>query len=208
MSFLASIIDQNSEVEFTMTIFFKILAKQSATVLTTGLVISGALSLPSSILPSGNGTAVAQTVMAQAITIPASLPHSADVVLKSGRTVQGQVTGFDPSRQILTIQGNSSHAFPMSEIERVTFSTDSVTLNANGQPIERKVRGEGAPAGSPVTWNPVAISGLRFNQTYGTAQIVLGSSVSNPGSTNHTYVLNELRFNPQQGTMAITATPY
>ncbi|MFM7423559.1 MAG: hypothetical protein ACKO7W_00915 [Elainella sp.] len=148
----------------------------------------------------GIGVAIAQTT-----TVPASLPNSANVVLKNGDTLQGKVAGFDPSRQILTLQGDSTYALSISDIERIYFSGTATALDANGRPI---MRGEGGPAGSPVTWNPVAISGLRFNQTYGTAQIVLGSSVSNPGQTNHTYVLNELRFNPQQGTMAITATPY
>lgn len=146
-----------------------------------------------------------EAAVAQTTTVPASLPESANVVLKTGRAIQGKVVGFDASRQILTLQGDSTHVLSMGDIERIYFSATATALDGNGRPI---LRGEGGPSGSPVTWNPVAISGLQFNQTYGTAQIILGSSVSNPGQPNHTYVLNELRFNPQQGTMAVTATPY
>jgi hypothetical protein len=148
-------------------------------------------------------------VEAQAITVPVALPVEAQVRLKDGNEQLGQLVALSAQQRILTIQGQrSNRSIRLEDIETVQFSQTAPAYEANGRPILRS--GENRPTGTPVTWNPISLSGFQIiDSSRGRAQVVLGSRISNVyRSANATYVVDEIRFDSQQGTLSVVATPY
>lgn len=151
---------------------------------------------------------VKDAAIAQTTRVPASLPVRADVELKDGSTIQGQVMGIAATQQLVKVDGSDSYSLAIREIDRVDFDAEALAYRGNGSPILRDA--QSGPMGETVTWSPVAISGLEIeNNVRGIARIVLGSTITNVNRSGQwTYVVEELRFSPDEGTMAVKATPY
>jgi hypothetical protein len=148
-------------------------------------------------------------VEAQAVTVSVALPVEAQVRLKDGNEQLGQLVDLSAQQRILTLQGQRSiRSIQLEDIETVRFSQTALAYGANGRPILRSE--DHSPVGEPVTWSPIALSGFRItDSSRGRAQVILGSQITTiDRSSNATYVVNEIQFASQQGTLSIVATPY
>lgn len=143
-----------------------------------------------------------------------SLPMSAVIsfrITTSGTTpsaMEGRVLRLDPQQRLLVVQGvRTEHTLPIRTVQKVSFSRHATAFSSDGRPILRS--GNQFTAGQPLTLGPVPMSGLRIvDDSRGRATLQLGSRSAPRPAVNQTYVVDELEFDAQQGTVTVRATPY
>lgn len=196
-------------MKFYLKIIVAILA------LTTGIAANSS-ALKSQNVEKKNLLLTQAQVQVQPVAVSVALPELANVQLKGGESLSGRVTAIDSSGQTLSMQ-RSGQTLPVSlkEVEKVVFRNDATVYRSNGRQI---IRGErDRPKGQPVTWNNLPLGTFTIkNATQGLAVVNLVPPVVSPErlrgvqavAKDRQYVVDEMRFNLQQKTMSIRATPY
>jgi hypothetical protein len=144
------------------------------------------------------------------------LPTDAEILLKGGQSSSGRVTGIDGQGQKLLIErGRSAGSIPLSKIEKVVFRDGALVYRSDGRQI---IRGERErPVGRQATWSGIGLSAFRMqNASQGQAVVSLKPPIVSVAqlrgirqvASDRQYVVDEMRFNSQQRTMTILATPY
>jgi len=148
--------------------------------------------------------------------IPLSLPNNARVWLKDGSSRSGQVVGMDGQK--LTIKkGSSSPSLPIDQIDHVKLEGEIWWPTSTGF---IRIRGGNTPAEGKSKVFLVQIDGFEWeNSEHGIAMIELEAVVQVDGRAGipramlgvigrgkSRYVVSEMRFNPEEGQMEITAT--
>jgi len=148
--------------------------------------------------------------------IPLSLPNNARVWLKDGTSRSGQLVGMDG--QELTIEkGSSRSSLAIDQIDHVKLEGDIWWPNSTGYSI---IRGEDTPAEGKNKVFIVGIDGFEWeNSERGIARILPEAVMEVDGRSGISramrgvissgysrYVVKEMRFNPEDGQMEITAT--
>jgi small nuclear ribonucleoprotein (snRNP)-like protein len=144
--------------------------------------------------------------------IPLALPTTADVVLKNGSSMTGQVTAFDPNKQIIQISRSSvSRSLQIAQIKQVTFKRDGLVYTSDGR---RVIRGEDNSQAQQSTWKNIPLNAFRFlNPSRGQASVDL-ATLMNPRdirgirgvAVKSLYVADEIQFQTA-GKMTIKVTP-
>lgn len=147
--------------------------------------------------------------------IPLSLPNKARVWLKDGSSRSGQLVGMD--RQKLTIKkGSSRPSLPIDQIDRVKLEGEIWWPNSTGEFV---IRGGDTPAEGNSKVLIVGLDGFEWeNSERGIARILPEAVMQVDGRSGipramrgvilrgkSRYVVSEMRFNPEEGQMEITA---
>jgi hypothetical protein len=155
-------------------------------------------------------------VKADEVAVSIALPALADIFWKGGNSSSGQVMEIDAQEQTLSIQRSGrSASIRLSKIDKVVFKNGAAVYRSDGRQI---IRGERErPVGSQETWSGVTLSTFDIqNPSQGLAVVRLSPPVVSTAklrgiqqvARDRQYVVDEIRFNPEQGTMTILATPY
>ncbi len=158
-------------------------------------------------------SAQAQVKVDEAL-VPVALPTDAEIFLKGGQSSSGRVTGIE-EQKLLIERGRSAGSIPLSQIEKVVFRDGALVYRSDGRQI---IRGERErPVGRQATWSGIGLSAFRLqNASQGQAEVRLQPPVVSAAQLrairqvagNRQYVVDEMRFHPQQRTMTILVTPY
>lgn len=163
----------------------------------------------------GNSLTVAQN-RREKPPIPLSLPNNARVWLKDGNARSGQVVGMDGQK--LTIKkGSSSPSLSIDKIDRVKLEGNIWWPNSTGYFV---IRGQDTPAEGKSKVFLVQIDGFEWeNSERGIARIKPEAVMQVDGRSgipramlgvilrgDSRYVVREMRFNPEERQMEITAT--
>lgn len=193
-----------------MKLFFQAIAAIIMLGTVTGLV--GDAGEP---LSHGNSLTVAQN-RREKPPIPLSLPNNTRVWLKDGTSRSGQMVGMDGQK--LTIKkGSSSPSLPIDQIDRVKLEGDIWWPTSTGYFV---IRGQDTPAEGMSKVFLVQIDGFEWeNSERGIARIEPEAVMEVDGRSGmpramqgvirsgySRYVVSEMRFNPEEGQMEITAT--
>jgi small nuclear ribonucleoprotein (snRNP)-like protein len=145
--------------------------------------------------------------------IPLALPTTADVVLKNGSSMTGQVTAFDPNKQIIQISRSSvSRSLQIAQIQRVIFKRDGIVYTSDGRQLP--IRGEDNSQAQQSIWKNIPLNAFRFlNPSRGQASVDL-ATLMNPRdirgirgvAVKSLYVADEIQFQTA-GKMTIKVTP-
>jgi hypothetical protein len=160
-------------------------------------------------------SAQAQVKVDEAL-VPVALPTDSEIFQKGGQSSSGRVTGIDGQGQKLLIErGRSAGSIPLSKIEKVVFRNGALVYRSDGRQI---IRGERErPVGRQATWSGIGMSAFRMqNASQGQAVVSLRPPIVSAAqlrgirqvASDRQYVVDEMRFNPQQRTMTILVTPY
>lgn len=198
-----------------MKVFFKVLFI-ALLATATGLAGDARAATNKNIETRNFVSAQAPNVRVEEASVSVALPTLADVYLKGGGSSSGRVTAIDLQGQNLSIERSGRSAnIPFSRIEKVAFSYSAVAYRTDGRQIlrgENPVRG----VGSQATWDGIPLNAFRLQDpNRGQAEVRLGSIVPRGQlrsilsvAKDHQYVVDEMRFDPQRGTMTIRTTPY
>jgi hypothetical protein len=158
-------------------------------------------------------SAQAQVKVDEAL-VPVALPTDAEIFLKGGQSSSGRVTGIE-GQKLLIERGRSAGSIPLSQIEKVVFRDGALVYRSDGRQI---IRGERErPVGRQATWSGIGLSAFRMqNANQGQAAVRLRPPIVSAAqlrgirqvASDRQYVVDEMRFNSQQRTMTILATPY
>lgn len=142
--------------------------------------------------------------------IPLALPSTADVVLKNGSSMTGQVTAFDPNKQIIQIsRSRVSRSLQIAQIKQVTFKRDGLVYTSDGR---RVIRGEDNSQAQQSTWKNIPLNAFRFlNPRQASVDL---ATLMNPRdirgirgvAVKSLYVADEIQFQTA-GKMTIKVTP-
>ena len=144
-----------------------------------------------------------------------SLPTEAEILLKGGKTIDGQIIGIDNQGQKLSIQqgGRDKQSIPLSQVEKVKFN-GSVVYKADGRKYLRGDGGNISPAGGQVSLPEIPLNAFSFrgDPNKGQADVILGAGGLSRGirdtAKTRQFVVDEMQFNLPKKTMKILATPY
>ncbi|MGK7901171.1 MAG: hypothetical protein AB4352_07105 [Hormoscilla sp.] len=148
--------------------------------------------------------------------IPLSLPNKARVWLEDGTSRSGQVVGMD-GQKLRIKKGSSRGSLPIDQIDHVKLEGDIWWPNSTGYLV---MRGEDTPAEGKNKVFLVGIDGLEWeNSERGIVKILPEAVMEVDGRSGmpramrglilsgySRYVVKEMRFNPEEGRMEITAT--
>lgn len=144
--------------------------------------------------------------------VPVALPKLAVVSLENGDKISGEVTEIDTKQQKLSLQGEKTTSFPLSQVDKIEFSKNALVYKTDGRQV---VRGEGvAAAGIQEIWQPLQLDDFHLQQGKGEVKLKppVVSELKLQGilsvSKNRSFVVDEIQFDWQNKTMAIKATPY
>lgn len=133
------------------------------------------------------------------------LPMTVDMVLKDKSSLTGNLTAFDPKRQIIQISknGNSPRSFQINQIQQITFRQAPLTYPSDGQ--LNIIRGR------KIIWIGIPLNGFQvLDYKEGKASLDL-APIMNPKQLNsilsqaeeNLYTVHEIQFD-LNGKMAIT----
>lgn len=182
---------------------FKILAIE-------GLAIGVSWSLMGS--ATTNPVRVAQAQKAENATIPVSLPTTATIHLKDGRSMTAQLTAFSSGQKTLQVsRSGASRAISLAQVQKVIFPRNALAYRSDGSLI---IRGEDPAQAKPRTWSNVPLNAFQLKDPkLGQAQVNL-AGVLRPlelkgiraVAVKSVYVVDEIQF-PSAGKMVLKVTP-
>jgi arginine repressor len=175
------------------------------------LVLAGAGTMENLRVMTGTSIAQAQKVAVKA-PIPLALPTTADVALKNGSSMTGQIIAFDPNKQVIQIsRSRVSRSLQIAQIQRVTFKRDGIVYTSDGK---RVIRGDDNSQAQQSIWKNIPLNAFRFiNTSRGQASVDL-ATIMNPRdirgikgvAAKSLYVADEIQFQTT-GKMTIKVTP-
>lgn len=115
---------------------------------------------------------------------------------------------LDPQRRAITIQGQQRrYTLSVRDVNRVAFSQSAPAYGTDGRIVLRS--GGSTTPGQRVTIGPIPMSGLRiYDSDRGRAMLQLSPRYASQATPSQVYVVEEMQFNAQQGTVTVVATPY
>lgn len=160
------------------------------------------------------GTQIAQAQKAVRAPIPLAIPTTADVILKNGSSMTGQIIAFDPNKQIIQIsRSRVSRSLQIAQIQRVTFKKqDAIVYTSDGKPMV--IRGDDNSQAQQSIWKNIPLNAFWFlNASRGQASVDL-ATIMNPRdirgikgvAAKSLYVADEIQFQTA-GKMTIKVTP-
>lgn len=144
--------------------------------------------------------------------IPLKLPLTADVELKDGSSLTGQVTAFDPKQQTMEVsRSGDSRLLQFGQIQRVSFKPDALFYRSNGQLV---IRGEDNAQAQQRAWSGIPLDAfVLLDPKLGQASVDLAGVMERKQlrqihsvSVKSDYVVDEIEFKPVQK-MTIKVTP-
>jgi arginine repressor len=174
------------------------------------LVLAGAGTVEN--VQAVTGTPIAQAQKAVKAPIPLALPTTADVVLKNGSSMTGQIIAFDPNKQVIQIsRSRVSRSLQVAQIQRVTFKRDGIVYTSDGK---RVIRGDDNSQAQQSIWKNIPLNAFSFiNISRGQASVDLATIMNARDirgikgvAAKSLYVADEIQFQPT-GKMTIKVTP-
>lgn len=141
--------------------------------------------------------------------LPLYLPPATISFNTATPALTGQLVQLDPKQRVLIVQGvQRQYTVPIRTVRTISFNRKAPAYGADGRLVLRS--DDRTPAGQPLTLGPLPLSGLRIHDPVrGMATLRVGTKKATPQPVaNQTYVVDELQFDAQQGTVTIVATPY
>jgi hypothetical protein len=174
--------------------------------ITIWLTVGGSALIP--VIPQvvdQHATVSAQTLSSLPLHLPlATISFNTNTPILTGRLVQ-----LDPKQRILIVQSaQGQYTVPIRTVRTISFNRKAPAYGSDGQLVLRA--DNLMPAGQPMTLGPLPLSGLRIHDPVrGMATVKISAKRATPQPTaNQTYVVDQLQFDAQQGTVTIVATPY